>query len=69
LWSADARGGVVHIRPDGSQHLITQQVTTRFSQAESEEERYTTGTLPNGLAFPQTATSSSQISAPTGWRS
>ncbi|HUK61207.1 MAG TPA: SMP-30/gluconolactonase/LRE family protein [Stellaceae bacterium] len=51
LWSADARGGVVHIRPDGSQHLITQQVTTRFSQASSEEERYTTGTLPNGLAF------------------
>jgi len=23
LWSADARGGVVHIRPDGSQQLIT----------------------------------------------
>lgn len=24
LWSADARGGVVHIRPDGTQQLITQ---------------------------------------------
>jgi gluconolactonase len=51
LWSADARGGVVHIRPDSSQHLITQQVTSDFLQAASEEERYTTGTLPNGLAF------------------
>src|SRR5262245_57291575 len=51
LWSADARGGVVHIRPDGSQHLITQQATARFSQAASDEERYTSGTLPNGLAF------------------
>ena len=51
LWTADARGGVVHIRPDGSQRLITQQVTARFSEAASDEERYTTGTLPNGLAF------------------
>jgi gluconolactonase len=22
LWSADARGGVVHMRPDGSQRLV-----------------------------------------------
>jgi len=51
LWTADARGGVVHIRPDGSQRLITQQVMARFSEAGSDEERYTTGTLPNGLAF------------------
>ena len=51
LWTADARGGVVHIRPDGSQRLITQQVTAQFSDAASDEERYTTGTLPNGLAF------------------
>src|SRR5262249_37488462 len=51
VWSADARGGVVHLRPDGSQHLITQRATTKFSEAASDEERYTTGTLPNGLAF------------------
>ena len=26
LWSADARGGVMHIAPDGAQRLITQTV-------------------------------------------
>ena len=51
LWSADARGGVMHIRPDGSQSLITQSVTGGFASASSDEERFTTGTLPNGLAF------------------
>lgn len=51
LWSADARGGVVHIRPDGSQQLVTQQADAAFSGAVSEEERFTKGTLPNGLAF------------------
>jgi sugar lactone lactonase YvrE len=51
LWSADARGGVVHIRPDGSQALITQKAEGGFSAAKSDEERFTTGTLPNGLAF------------------
>jgi gluconolactonase len=54
LWTADARGGVVHIRPDGSQRLIAQQETAGFSGAVSDEERYTTGTLPNGLAFART---------------
>lgn len=51
LWSADARGGVVHIRPDGSQSLITQSEAGGFATARSDEERFTTGTLPNGLAF------------------
>src|SRR5262245_27404317 len=51
LWSADARGGVVHIRPDGSQHVITQRAETKFAAATSEETRFTQGTLPNGLAF------------------
>jgi sugar lactone lactonase YvrE len=51
LWSADARGGVVHIRPDGSQTLVTQHVATGFARAASDEERFTKGTLPNGLAF------------------
>jgi sugar lactone lactonase YvrE len=51
LWSADARGGVVHIRPDGSQQLISQRQDSDFSAAKSDEERFTTGTLPNGLAF------------------
>lgn len=51
LWSADARGGVVHIRPDGSERLITQVLASGFAAAASDEERFTVGTLPNGLAF------------------
>lgn len=51
LWSADARSGVVHIRPDGSQRLITQQAATDFTKAADDAERFTKGTLPNGLAF------------------
>lgn len=51
LWSADARGGVVHIRPDGSQTLITQTASRGFAEAADEEARFVSGTLPNGLAF------------------
>ena len=51
LWTADARGGVVRIDPDGRQELIAQRVDTRFAEA-GGTARYTTGgTLPNGLAF------------------
>jgi len=51
LWSADARGGVVHIRPDGSQQLIAQALDATFGATADEAERFTRGTLPNGLAF------------------
>ena len=51
LWSADARGGVVRIPPDGSQQIITQKRSQHFDEAASEATRYLTGTLPNGLAF------------------
>ena len=51
LWSADARGGVVRIRPDGSQTLVAPSASTGFSGATDEEARYVSGTLPNGLAF------------------
>lgn len=51
LWSADARGGVVHIRPDGSQTLIAQKLDDSFGSSRSDEDRFTKGTLPNGLAF------------------
>jgi gluconolactonase len=51
LWSADARGGVVRIAPDGSQQIITQQRSQHFDDAAGEASRYLTGTLPNGLAF------------------
>lgn len=51
LWSADARGGVVHIRPDGRQSLIAQKASRGFAEAGDEETRFVSGTLPNGLAF------------------
>lgn len=52
LWSADARGGVVRINPaTGEQQLIHQQTDTRFADAADDAERFTSGTLPNGLAF------------------
>src|SRR4051812_13225908 len=51
LWSADARGGVVSISPDGSQRIVTQQRSGHFQHAGSEASRYLEGTLPNGLAF------------------
>lgn len=51
LWSADARGGVVRISPDGSQEIITQSHQQTFAQATDETSRFTEGTLPNGLAF------------------
>jgi sugar lactone lactonase YvrE len=51
LWAADARGGVVHIRPDGRQDLITQSADAGFATAADDAARFTQGTLPNGLAF------------------
>lgn len=50
LWAADARGGVVHIKPDGSQEVITQKHTSGINAAE-DVDRFFHGTLPNGLAF------------------
>jgi gluconolactonase len=52
LWSADGRGGIVRISPDGSQQLILQSTVSR-NEAQSFEDRYvnTMGSLPNGLAF------------------
>ena len=51
LWSCDARGGVVHIRPDGSSALIVQALDDRFGLTPDEAERFARGTLPRGLAF------------------
>jgi gluconolactonase len=44
LWTADSRGGVVHIRPDGSRRLIG-------GHSETQAANLYEGTLPNGLAF------------------
>jgi gluconolactonase len=51
LWSADARGGVVRIGPDGSQEVITQRRSAHFERAADPATRYLDGTLPNGLAL------------------
>jgi len=56
LWSADARGGVMRIAPDGTQRFIGQRADARFESAAAAssaelEHKFTTGTLPNGLAF------------------
>lgn len=51
LWAADARSGVMHIRPDGTQQLIAQSHADTFASAADEATRFTQGTLPNGLAF------------------
>ncbi|MFL6416462.1 MAG: SMP-30/gluconolactonase/LRE family protein, partial [Bryobacteraceae bacterium] len=51
LWSADARGGVVQIKPDGTQKIVIQGTSGFFSDAGTEATRYLEGTLPNGLAF------------------
>jgi sugar lactone lactonase YvrE len=51
LWSADARGGVVRIAPDGTQTVVAQVEQTAFAGAADEATRFTAGTLPNGLAF------------------
>ena len=48
LWAADSRGGVMHIRPDGSQNLITVTDSARTGDA---SPNLIEGTLPNGLAF------------------
>ncbi len=51
LWSADARGGVMRIAPDGSQSIVTQKLSQDFTVSADEVSRFTAGTLPNGLAF------------------
>lgn len=51
LWAADARGGVMHIDPDGAQTLITQTSDDHFDLSGDAKNSLIAGTLPNGLAF------------------
>jgi len=56
LWVADARGGVTRIAADGAQRFIGQRTDSRFERSAVAnntdiETKFTTGTLPNGLAF------------------
>lgn len=50
LWSADARGGVMRIEPDGRQQLIAQSPDPHFD-LNAPASSLLAGTLPNGLAF------------------
>ena len=50
LWSADARGGVMRIDPDGAQQLIAQTVVDETTPGDVASY-VLEGTLPNGLAF------------------
>ena len=56
LWSADGRGGVVRIDPDGSQTLILQDGENTASDFDSRLIQ-AEGSLPNGLAFDATGRS------------
>ena len=51
LWTADARGGVVRIAPDGSQTLIAQQTVAGVGPQASAHDLVLGATLPNGLCF------------------
>ena len=51
LFTADARGGVVRIGPDGQQDLIAQQSDRAFDLDADPAGSLLGGTLPNGLAL------------------
>lgn len=52
LWTADARGGVMRIAPNGEQTLIAQQLPGAAPVGErTAEQLILGGTLPNGIAF------------------
>lgn len=53
LWTADARGGVMHIAPDGRQRLIVPSRPDAAAAASDFQTRYvqSQGSLPNGMAF------------------
>ena len=57
IWTADARGGVTHIDPNGTQRLVTPFVDAdeKDNSVVGYENRYiqSQGSLPNGLCFLQ----------------
>lgn len=55
VWSADARGGVIRINPNGLQELISPVMEQSTDAQSSYESRYiqAQGSLPNGICFDQ----------------
>ncbi len=53
IWAADARGGVMRIRPDGEQQLVASYIEQKALGTAAFNDRYVKaqGSLPNGLAF------------------
>jgi len=54
LWAADARGGVMQIKPDGTQKLVVPVQPDANATASADfQTRYvqSQGSLPNGMAF------------------
>jgi gluconolactonase len=53
LWAADARGGVMHIGPDGEQRLVVPRQPGDEPPPTDFNTRYvqSQGSLPNGMAF------------------
>jgi gluconolactonase len=51
LWSADARGGVMRISPDGTQQLIAQNIRKGVDANDPTTLILGGATLPNGLAI------------------
>src|SRR5271154_1969707 len=51
LWSADARGGVMRIRPDGAQQLIAQVGHNGINRDDPTSLILGSSTLPNGIAM------------------
>jgi len=51
LWAADGRGGVMHVRADGNQQLITPAVDGHLDGGANHGRSVVNGSLPNGLAF------------------
>jgi sugar lactone lactonase YvrE len=52
LWTADARGGVMRISPDGTQTLVAQSYSGADALQPDDAEALVLGkTLPNGIAF------------------
>jgi len=56
VWTADARGGVMRLNPDGSQQLITPFQEQPAGAGQSFADRYVQaqGSLPNGLCLTAT---------------
>jgi len=51
LWVADARSGVMHIRPDGSQQLVSQVGNSSIDHGNPTSLILNGSSLPNGIAL------------------